>query len=130
LTNIEAAHPQSPPSKPLRTWLIVVTVVAAIAFLITLPSVVFSTAMVAGFGGDDPSSSVEDVMGLIAGLWTVSAVYILMLVSGVAGGWIAYRRRRNRLSFGLSLLAAAPIALIVLAILAVVIISFVWTASI
>jgi len=55
----------------------------------------------------------QDALGMRVFFWTGVACYILLLTAGVVGAWIAYRRRRNRMSFGLSLLAAVPIALVI-----------------
>jgi hypothetical protein len=59
-------------------------------------------------------------------VWAIAAGYLVLLVAGVLGGWIAYRKRRNRLSFGLSLLAVAPIFLFVAAIAGVVLMQYLW----
>jgi len=56
----------------------------------------------------------QDAIGFRVFAWGAVAVYLTLLVSGVFGGWIAYRKRRNRLSVGLSLLAAVPMLLLVL----------------
>jgi hypothetical protein len=119
----------APPSKRLRLWLIVVTIVTVLALIAAVPSTLFATYM-AAFAADDPTSTPEGVVGLMTAVWIAAAVFCALLVAGMVGSWIAYRRRRNRLSFWLSLLAFGPILLILLAVLALVVVSSVWTASI
>jgi hypothetical protein len=53
----------------------------------------------------------------------------VLSIAGVVGGWIAYRKRRNRLAVGLSLMAAVPIVLVVVAVVAVVLLNMFWTMS-
>lgn len=118
-----------PPSRALRTWLIVVTIFSVFGFLAAVPAGFFGTYM-AAFAADDPNASGEDVIGFMVTVWAITVAYMLLILAGVVGSWIAYRRRKPRLSFGLSLLAAVPIVLIILAVLAVVIINVVWTAMI
>ena len=124
-----AREAKAPPSKRLRVWLIFVTAITALAFVAGVPTTLFATYM-AAFAADDPSASSGAVVGLMSVVWAVAAGFYLLLMTGLSGAWIAYRKRRNRLSFGMSMLAAAPILLIVLAGAALVVVSFVWTASI
>jgi len=126
---IAASGQKEPPSKRLRVWLIVVTILSVFGLLAAIPAAFFGTYM-AAFAADDPSASTDVVWKFIVTVWGLAGGYVLMIAAGVAAAWIAYRKRRNRLSFWLSLLAAIPILLIVLAVLAFVVMSFVWTASI
>ena len=126
---VSVEEAKAPPSKPLRVWLIVVSTVTALAFVAGVPATLFATYM-AAFAADDPSASSGAVLGLMTVVWAVAAAFYILLIAGISGAWIAYRKRRNRLSFAMSMLAAAPILLIGLAIAAVVVTSFVWTASI
>src|SRR4030042_5693437 len=109
---------QKAPSKRLRTWLIIVAILSVFGFLIPIPATFFGPSM-AAFAADDPNAQGEDVMNFMVTVWGIAAGYIALIIAGVAGGWIAYRKRRSRLSFGLSLLGALPILLFVGAVLAV-----------
>lgn len=124
----DAALLGPPHSKRLRTLLIIVTVIAGVCIVAAIPGVLFGTYM-AAFAADDPSASTDAAWDLMLTVWGVGIGYVLLLAAGVIGGWIAYRKRRSRLSFGLSLLAAAPILLILIGILAVVLLNVLWTAS-
>ena len=119
---------QQAPSRRLRTWLIIVTILSVFGLLIAIPATFFGTYM-AAFAADDPNATGEDVMSFMVTVWGIAAGYIALIIAGVAGGWIAFRKRRSRLSFGLSLLAAVPILLFVLAVLAVMVVNAAWTAS-
>jgi hypothetical protein len=112
-----------------RVWMIVVTILAVIGILAAVPGVMFGTYM-AAFAADDPKASTDAVWNFMLVVWSIGLVYVLLLIAGVVGGWIAYRKRRLGLSFGLSLLTAVPIFLIVAGILAVIVVNTVWTASI
>ena len=75
----------------------------------------FGTYM-AAFAADAPGTPADAVVNIMIGVWISGLVFVLLLIAGVVGGWIAYRKRRIGLSFGLSLLTAVPIFLIVAAI--------------
>jgi hypothetical protein len=120
---------KAPPSRRLRAWLIIVSTITALAMVAGVPATLFATYM-AAFAADDPSASSGAVVGMMTAVWALAAGFYVLLIAGISGAWIAYRKRRNRLSFGMSMLAAGPILLIGLAIAAVVVTSFVWTASI
>jgi hypothetical protein len=126
-TSVEDA--KAPPSRRLRVWLIVVSTTTGLAFVAGVPTTLFATYM-AAFAADDPTASSGAVMGLMTTVWAVAAGFYILLVVGISGAWIAYRKRRNGLSFGMSLLAAAPILLIGLVAAALVVATSVWTASI
>lgn len=117
-----------PPSRRLRIWLIIVTILASLGLIASIPGTLFGTYM-AAFAADDPSASTDAVWNFMVTVWAIGAGFIGLLVAGMAGGWIAYRKRRNRLSFGLSLLAAAPIFLFIAAIVVVILMNALWTAS-
>lgn len=125
----ESMASTSPPSKRLRVWLIVVTVLAVIGIVGAIPSVLFGTYM-AAFAADDPSATVDAVWQFMLAVWAMGAVYVALLFTGVVGAWIAYRKQRSRLAFGLSLLAAVPIFLILAVIVVIVVVSYVWTGMI
>jgi hypothetical protein len=111
-----------------RAWMIVVTILAVLGILASIPGVAIGTFM-AAFAADDPTASADAVWNLMVAVWLVGAAYVLLLIAGVVGGWIAYRRRRLRLSFGLSLLTVVPILLIVAGVLTIFVVNAVWTAS-
>lgn len=129
MQSIDAPIASQPPSARLRTWLIIVTVLAALGLIAAIPGVLFGTYM-AAFAADDPSASTDAVMNIMFTVWAIGGCYVLLLIAGVAGAWIAYRKRRNRLSFGFSLLVAVPIFLILLGLAAIVVINSVWSARI
>ena len=52
-----------------------------------------------------------DAIGLRIFAWGSIIAFILLLISGVAGGWRAFRRGQSRRALGLSLLAAVPMFL-------------------
>ena len=58
----------------------------------------------------------QDAVGFRIFAWAGISVVILLLAAGTVGAWAAYRKGRNRLSFRLSLLAAAPILLLMIGI--------------
>jgi hypothetical protein len=118
-----------PASKRLRTWLIIVTILSVVASVAAIPAAFFGTYMSA-FAADDPSAPPDAVWNFMVAVWSIFACYIALIVAGLIGGWLAYRNRRNRLSFWFSMLAAGPILLTILAVLAFVVMSFVWTASV
>lgn len=119
----------APPSSRLRTWLIVITILSAFGLLVSIPAAFFGTYM-AAFAADDPSASPDAVWNFMVVVWGIAAGYIALIAAGVVGSWIAYRKRRSRLSFGLSLLAAVPIALVILAVVGVVLTNIIWSAII
>ena len=100
-----------------RNWMIIVTVLAVLGIAAALPGVMFGTYM-AAFAADDPSASTDAVWNIMVTVWLIGLAYVLLLLIGVVGGWIAYRKRRLGLSFGLSLLTAVPIFLILASIAA------------
>ena len=111
-----------------RNWMIIVTVLAVLGIAAALPGVMFGTYM-AAFAADDPSASTDAVWNIMVTVWLIGLAYVLLLLIGVVGGWIAYRKRRLGLSFGLSLLTAVPIFLILASIAALFIVNAIWTAS-
>jgi hypothetical protein len=127
LDNALAAPRPGASSNRLRTWLIILTIAAGLALIAAIPAALFGTYM-AAFAADAPGTPADAVVNLMLAVWGVSAGYIVLLIAGVAGGWIAYRKRRQRLSFGLSLLAGVPMALVLLTILAFVVYSVILTA--
>jgi hypothetical protein len=124
-----ASQAVSAATRRQRVWMIVVTILAVVGILAAVPGVMFGTYM-AAFAADDPSAPADAVWNFMVAVWIIGLVYVLLLIAGTVGGWIAYRKRRIGLSLGLSLLTAIPILLIVAAILAVFVINAVWTASI
>lgn len=106
----EVAPAMSPQSRRLRTWLIVLTVLATLVFLAAILSTLIATSMTA-FALDDPSATMDDVWRLLGTVWGVAAVFFTLLIVGVVGGWIAYRTQHHRLSLSLSLLAALAVFL-------------------
>jgi hypothetical protein len=118
-----------PASRRLRTWLIIVSILSVVGFVAAIPAAFFGTYMSA-FAADDPSAPPDAVWNFMVAVWSIFACYVALIVAGVIGGWLAYRNRRNRLSFWFSMLAAGPILLTILAVVAFVVMSFVWTASI
>jgi hypothetical protein len=119
----DAAPIKAEPAERLRGWLIIVTILAVIGILAAIPSTLFGTYM-AAFAADDPSAPKDAVLNIMITVWVIAAGYLVLLVAGVLGGWIAYRKRRNRLSFGLSRLAVAPILVFVAAIAGVVLMQY------
>ena len=117
------------PSARLRLWLIILTVVVAVAFVAAIPAA-FLAMFMGAFAADDPTAPADSAWNLMVTLWGLGVGFYVLLVAGVVGGWIAYRKRRNRLSFGLSLLAAAPIVLVLVAIVAVVLMNVIWSMSV
>lgn len=115
-------------NRRLRVWLIVVTILAGLGVLTAAPGVAFGTYM-AAFAADDPSAPADAAWNMMLTVWGVGLVYVVLLLGGMIGGWTAYRKRRTRLAFGLSLLAFVPVALIILAITALSVLSAVWTAA-
>ncbi len=94
-----------------------------------IPALLFATGMTA-FAADDPHAPADSVWKLMVGVWSVGGVFYVLLIAGVAGGWLAYRKHRNRLSFWLSLLAAAPIVLIVLSLVGLTLVTSIWTMAV
>lgn len=127
-SNSRELAPRAAPSGPLRLWLIGLTVVVVLAFVAAVPAALFATFMGA-FAADDPNAPADSAWNLMVTLWALEAGFYVLLAAGVAGGWIAYRKRRNRLSFGLSLLAAAPIILVLVAVVAAVLMNVIWAMT-
>jgi hypothetical protein len=113
----------------LRAWLIAVTVLAVLGIIAAIPGTLFGTYM-AAFAADDPSASTDAVMNIMFAVWGAALCYVVLLVAGVIGSWLAFRKQRNRLAFGLSWLAAGPILLIVAAIAILFVVNTVWSAAI
>ncbi|HET6846540.1 MAG TPA: hypothetical protein VFH29_06870, partial [Anaerolineales bacterium] len=111
-----------------KIWMIILTILTVIGILAAVPGVMFGTYM-AAFAADAPGTPADSVVNLMIGVWVVGFVYVLLLIAGVVGGWIAYRKRRIGLSLGLSLLAAVPMFLIVAGFIALFVVNAVWTAS-
>ena len=106
------------PSARLRLWLIILSVIVALAFVAAFPSALFATDMILFHA--DPNTPAESVWNMLGTVWAAGAGFYVLLIAGVVGGWIAHRKRRSRLSFGLSLLAAVPLVLVVAAAVTVV----------
>ena len=111
-----------------RVWMIIVTILAAIGLIAAVPGVMFGTYM-AAFAADAPGTPADTVVNIMIGVWIAGLIYVVLLIAGVVGGWIAYRKRRIGLSFGLSLLAAVPIFLIVAGFVVLFAVNAIWTAS-
>ena len=111
-----------------RVWMIIVTILAVMGLLAAAPGVMFGTYMSA-FAADDPSAPADAAWNMMLTVWIIGIAYILLLLIGLVGGWIAYRKRRIALPLGLSLLAAVPIFLIVAGLVTVIVINAVWSAS-
>jgi hypothetical protein len=111
-----------------RVWMIIVTILAVLGLVAAVPGVLFGTYM-AAFAADDPSASPDAVWNFMVTVWLIGLAYVVSLIAGVVGGWIAYRKRRLRLSFGLSLLTVVPIFLIIAAVVTVTVVTAIWTAS-
>ncbi len=111
-----------------RVWMIVVTILAVLGILASVPGVLFGTYM-AAFAADDPSASTDAVWNIMVAVWVVGILFVVLLIAGVVGGWIAYRKRRIGLSFGLSLLTAVPVFLVIASFVALFVVNAVWTAS-
>jgi hypothetical protein len=124
-----SASDTAPPPRRLRIWLITVTILAALGVVAAIPATLFGTYMSA-FAADDPSASTSAVLGFMAAVFACGLGFVALLIAGVVGGWVAYRKRRGRLAFRLSLLAAGPMLISLLAVAAFVVTSFIWTASI
>ena len=123
-----ASHAVTAATQRQRVWMIVVTILAVVGILAAVPGVMFGTYMSA-FAADDPSAGTDAAWNMMLAVWLIGIAYVLLLITGVVGAWIAYRKRRIGLSFGFSLLAAVPIFLIVAAIMVVIVVNAVWTAS-
>jgi hypothetical protein len=101
-----------PEFKGLHWWLILLTV---IALLCSMAAVGFGllinmdTRIEMNPNGDPLLR--QDAIGTRLSAWGTIVVFILLLCAGVAGGWLAFQRRRPRLSLGLSLLAGVPMFL-------------------
>lgn len=111
-----------------RVWMIIVTVLGVLGLAAAVPGVLFGTYM-AAFAADAPGTPTEYVMNIMYAVWIAGGVYVLLLIAGMVGGWIAFRKGRNRLSFGLSLMTALPIFLIILGILTLFVVNAVWVAT-
>ena len=115
-------------STRLRLWLIVLSVIAAIAVAAAIPAA-FLAMFMSAFAADDPNAPADSALNLLVTLGAVGVGFYVLQIAGVVGGWTAYRRRRNRLAFGLSLMAAVPIVLVIVAVVAVVLLNMFWTLS-
>ena len=60
-----------------------------------VPGVMLGTYM-AAFAADDPSASTDAVWNFMVTVWLIGLAYVVLLITGVVGGWIAYRKRRLR----------------------------------
>ena len=123
-----ASQAASAATRRQRVWMIVVTILAVLGILAAVPGVMFGTYM-AAFAADAPGTPADTVVNIMIAVWISGLVYVLLLIAGVVGGWIAYRKRRTGLSFGLSLLAAVPIFLIIAGIVVLFVVNAIWTAS-
>jgi len=106
----------TPPSKVLRAWLVFLSIVAVIVFILIL---LFGWAVNLDTMYDViPSADPLERQGAIEQrivFWSGIVVFGLFLAAGVVGGWMARARQRNRLAVRLSLLAAVPIVLCIAA---------------
>ena len=104
--------PPTSPSRGLRWWLLILTVVAVVVFGLVL---LFGWAVNLDTMYDlspvkDPGIRQDAIETRIA-FWAGITIFGLMLAAGVVGGWRASLRQNDRLAFRLSLLAAVPIIL-------------------
>ena len=99
-------------SKGLRWWLILLTIIAVIVFGLVLMFgwAVNLDTMYDVIPSADPLER-QDAIEQRIFFWAGITLFGLMLASGVVGGWMARRRKRDRLALRLSLLAAVPIFL-------------------
>ena len=113
-SSTEAA--QKAPSRSLRAWLILVSVVAVliVGLAVIFGLLVNMDTRIEMNPNGDPLIR-RDAIGTRLFAWSGIALFILLQAGAVIGGWEAYRKRRARLSFGLSLLTAAPAFLCALA---------------
>jgi MFS family permease len=100
--------PARPSQKSLRVWLTVVTAAAVVVCLLGIPVTLVAAGSVF-FAADDPRTTMQDIWRLQAWVWGAAALFFGLLLGGVVGGWLAYRRGNRRLSLGLSLVGAAPV---------------------
>jgi hypothetical protein len=101
-----------PGANGLLAWLILLTLAA---LLCSMAAVGFGLLMNMDTQNEmnpngDPSIR-QDAIGTRSLAWGTVVLFILCLSAGVGGGWMAFQRRRGRLSLGLSLLAAVPMFL-------------------
>ena len=102
------------PGRPgqLFVWLILLTLAALMCTLLALIFgwLVNMDTLIEMNPHGDPLVR-QDAMGMRMFTWSGVAVFMLLLAAGIVGGWVAYQRRRHRLSLGLSLLAGVPMFL-------------------
>ena len=63
---------------------------------------------------DDPRTTMNQLWQMVGVVWGVAGIFFALLLAGVIGGWVAYRKKRRRLSIGLSMLSVLPIAVLLL----------------
>jgi hypothetical protein len=99
----------------LRRWLIALTLAAVLfsSFAVIFGFLINMDTKIEMNPRGDPIIR-RDAIGLRIFAWTTVTIYVLLLAGGVVGGWTAYSRRLNRRSFGLSLMAAVPILLLII----------------
>ncbi len=97
-------------SRPLRVWLILLTIASSITCLLIGLGAAFISAISLYFL-DSPDFNNQMFFTLQAALWAGTIILTAFLMVGVAGGWRAFRKNRNRLALGLSLFALLPIGL-------------------
>jgi len=106
----------SAPGAALRWWLIAVTLAAALSVGLSLIFgwlINLDTQIEVSQTAD--SLVQANAAGFRAFAWIGIATFVVLMTSGVAGAWMAFRRGRSRLSFGISWLAAGPmLALVIL----------------
>ena len=101
-------------SRVLPRWLALLSVaslVAACASVIMGLLVMMDTQIEMNPHGD--ALVRQDAFEFRVFAWGAVSILILLLATGSVGGWVAYRRKRNRLSFRLSLVAAVPVLLLI-----------------
>ena len=101
-------------SKALRQWLALLSV-AAIAVAcgaVIMGLLVMMDTQIETNPHGDPLVR-QDALGFRIFAWAGISVLILLLAGGTVGAWAAYRKGRPGRSFGLSLLAAAPMLLLI-----------------
>jgi uncharacterized BrkB/YihY/UPF0761 family membrane protein len=104
---------EKPPSKGLRTWLILLTVVVIlVALLGVIIGVLINMDTKIEMNPNGDPLVRQDAIEFRLFAWGSIALFLLLLTAGLVGGWIAYRRRRHRTSFLLSLLTAVPVLLV------------------
>ena len=104
-------------SKALRRWLAVLSLAAlAVACgAVFMGMLVMMDTQIEMNPHGDPLVR-QDAVGFRTFAWAGISVLILLLSAGTVGAWAAYRKGRNRLSFKLSLMAAAPVLLLIIGI--------------